>query len=161
MSFLDEARQGRQRTMEIKSAERKRLVRISQGIIRDTIGHNYRATLLKQLKDRVYELYSGTGEIKVLRFECKLKLDQSVSECDVETVRDYLEEEWRAAFDAFDSEVGGTDRHKECHSTSRGGYYPALAIGVIGHHYVPEPDEYAQPYWFSISVTASYCPPLK
>lgn len=116
MSFMDEIRQGRQHAIADQTVEHQRLVKISQRIIRDDIGINYRDRLRAILKDGAKKLFANKGMIDVFRPEHTVRLKDSISECDTETIRQYLESEWRIAFDVFDRDIGGTNRHKECHS---------------------------------------------
>ncbi len=161
MSFLDDMRQNRAQAVTRQVAEQQRLIEISRRIIRDEIGLNYRHRLLAILKDEAHKAFVAKGEIDIFRPRHTVRLDHSITECDLETIRKYLENEWQAAFEMFDHEVDGTNRHHErAYYSARGGSYPAFALSVISHHFVPPEDEYSQPYYFDISATVTYSPPI-
>lgn len=159
MSFMDEMRQHHQDTAARQHDEHQRLVDISHQIIRDEIGHNYRNTLLAEIKESAKQIFARKGKIEVLHLERHIVLD-NVTECDIPTIEAYLKTELDAALDMFDAEVDGAWRHEDVYHAPRLGIYPARAISAIGHRYIAPPDEYSQPCSFNVSITASYKPPL-
>lgn len=169
MSFMDDMRRAHQDAKSQESAdsiERRRLVAISQQIIRDEIGLNYHKVLLKGIKKSAKANFVKNGKIEVLHFRNEIRLSWDTTECDVDTIVAYLEKELDIAFSKFDAEVDGKWRHKAVYNgTGRAEFQkrPALQKSVIPHHYVADDintNSNAQPYWFDVGVIASYHPPL-